>query len=285
MKVVVTGSRGLLGGAVTEHFSAAGDEVIALDRSQVDIGDRVAVREILERERPDWIVNAAAWTDVDGCETDQQRNIAANALGPGNLALEGRRVGAGLITISTDYVFDGTKDGFYTQRDDPSPLSEYGKAKLHGERLAQAANARTIVVRVGWLFGKGGRNFLSKIPELIASGANIKAIGDSFGTPTYAPDMALRLRELALLDIPGIYHMANGGEGTSYAGFAREAAGTDIPEIAASTLKRPAPRPTNSRLRCILQPALGLGQLRPWTEALAEFIRASTPSSTAAGTE
>lgn len=272
MKIVVTGSRGLLGGAVIDHFTAKGDDVAAFDRDQLDIGNRDLVRQALEREQPDWIINAAAWTDVDGCEIDPQRNIAANALGPGNLALEGRRVGAGLITVSTDYVFDGAKEGFYTQRDDPNPLSDYGKAKLHGERLAQAANARTIVVRVGWLFGKGGRNFLSKVPELIAAGSEINAINDSFGTPTYAPDMAARLRELALLDIPGIYHMANAGDGTSYAGFVRELAPElDVTEVSAAALNRLAARPQNSRLRCILQPALGLEPLPDWKEALVRF--------------
>jgi dTDP-4-dehydrorhamnose reductase len=273
MKVVVTGARGLLGGEVVRHFAAAGDDVVALDRASLDIGDRDAVRQLLERERPDYIINAAACTDVDGCETDTERNIAANALGPGNLALESRRVGAGLVTISTDYVFDGTKDGFYTQRDDPNPVSEYGKAKLHGERLAMVSNARTIVIRVGWLFGAGGRNFLSKVPELIASGTKLKAINDSFGTPTYAPHMARRLRELAMLDLPGIYHMANAGEGTSYAGFIRELApGVDVEDMSADSLNRPAPRPRNSRLRCLLQPAVKLEPLPDWKEALREFI-------------
>ncbi|MBV9240475.1 MAG: dTDP-4-dehydrorhamnose reductase [Acidobacteria bacterium] len=273
MKVVVTGSRGLLGNAVVEHFRSAGDEVVALDRDQLDIGNRDAVRTILNKERPDYVVNAAAWTDVDGCETDAARNIASNALGPGNLALESRHVGAGLITVSTDYVFDGTKDGFYTQRDTPNPLSEYGKAKLHGERLAQVSNARTIVVRVGWLFGRGGRNFLSKVPELIASGTPIRAINHSFGTPTYAPHMAHRLRELALLDLPGVYHMANAGEGTSYAGFVHECApGILIEEITADSLLRPARRPQNSRLRCLLQEQNGLSALPAWKDAVREFV-------------
>ena len=281
MKVVVTGARGLLGGAVTEHFTSAGDDVVALEHASLDIANRDAVRQLLERERPDYLINAAAWTDVDGCETDTQRNVAANALGPGNLALESRRVGAGLITVSTDYVFDGTKDGFYTQRDDPNPLSEYGRAKLHGERLAQVSNARTIVVRVGWLFGKGGRNFLSKIPELIASGTPIKAINDSFGTPTYAPHMAARLRELALHDLPGIYHMANAGEGTSYAGFFREAMGdrVEIAEVPAAALQRPAPRPANSRLRCLIQDAIGLDPLPDWKAAVQEFTAATSARS------
>ena len=280
MKIVVTGSRGLLGGAVAEHFANSGDSVIALDREQLDISNRDAVRQVLEKERPDYIINAAAWTDVDGCETDTARNIAVNALGPGNLALESRRIGAGLVTVSTDYVFEGTKEGFYTQRDDPGPLSEYGKAKLHGERLAQVSNARTLVGRVGWLFGVGGRNCLSKMPELSANGAAIKAISDSFGTPTYAPHMAARLRELVTLDLPGTYHMANGGDGTSYADFARQAGCTNVEEISAATLNRPAPRPLNSSLRCLLQPALGLEPLPDWREAVQEFIAALSKAQT-----
>ena len=272
MKVVVAGSRGLLGGAVASHFRDAGDDVIALDRDQLDISNRDAVRQLFEEDRPDYVINAAAWTDVDGCEADTQRNIAVNALGPGNLALESSRINAGLITVSTDYVFDGTKDGFYTQRDDPNPQGEYGKAKLHGERLAMVSNARTIVVRVGWLFGKGGRNFLSKIPDFVASGAELKVINDSYGTPTYAPHMARRLRELALLDLPGIYHMANSGPGTSYAGFVRALfPDLNIMETTADSLNRPAPRPRNSRLACLLQSALKLEPLPDWKEALEEF--------------
>ena len=272
MKVVVTGARGLLGGEVASHFGASGDDVVALDRDQLDIGNRDSVRQVLEREHPDYVINAAAWTDVDGCETDRNRNISANALGPGNLAIESRRIGAGLITVSTDYVFDGAKDGFYTQRDDPNPQGEYARAKLHGERLAQVSNARTIVVRVGWLFGKGGRNFLSKAPELIASGADLKVINDSYGTPTYAPHMATRLRELAILDLPGIYHMANSGPGTSYAGFVKTLyPDVQVAEISADSLERPAPRPRNSRLACLLQPALELKPLPDWKEALEEF--------------
>ncbi|MFL6373590.1 MAG: dTDP-4-dehydrorhamnose reductase [Pyrinomonadaceae bacterium] len=282
MKVLITGAGGLLGGAVAGYFTSAGDEVIALGREQLDIGNRDAVRRVLEQVRPDYIINAAAWTDVDACETDTDRNIAANALGPGNLALEGRGVGAGLITVSTDYVFDGSKDGFYTQRYDPNPLSEYGKAKLHGERLSMVSNARTIVVRVGWLFGKGGRNFLSKVPEMPTNSGAIKAINDSFGTPTYAPHMARRLRELAMRDLPGIYHVANAGEGTSYAGFVRELAPEiSIEEVSANSLKRPAPRPRNSRLACVLQHALKLEPLPDWKEALKEF-KASSAATDAA---
>src|SRR5439155_13863340 len=123
----------------------------------------------------------------------------ANAQRAENLAIGCRRIGANLVTISSDYVFDGTKSGFYTQRDDPRPLSEYGRAKLEGERLALSALARTIVVRAGWIYGRNGRNFLSKVVEKRLKGEAVMAISDCFGTPTYTADLAKRLRELAEL--------------------------------------------------------------------------------------
>ncbi|HEV7699977.1 MAG TPA: dTDP-4-dehydrorhamnose reductase [Pyrinomonadaceae bacterium] len=274
MKVLVTGANGMLGTATVEYLSSVGDDVIALTKGDLDIADTELVRNAVKSASPDTVINCAAWTDVDGCETDHEKNYGVHARGPENLAIACREIGASLITVSTDYVFDGTKGGFYTQRDDPNPTSKYGSAKLAGERLAQAALARTMVVRVGWLFGSGGKNFLSKLPELLRSGQRLKVIADSYGTPTYAPDMAKRLRELAILDLPGIYHMANSGKGTSYAGFAR-AIGEDsslIEEVAAATLLRPAPRPQNSRLRCLLAEAIKLEPLPDWEEALQHFV-------------
>lgn len=275
MRVLVTGAGGMLGRAVIKHFGEAGDELITLTREHLDISDGESVHAALIQHSPDYVINCAAFTDVDGCETNDEPNNSVNGLGPRNLALATREIDAGLITISTDYVFDGQKNGFYTQRDTPDPLSAYGRAKLHGERLAQVANARSIVVRVGWLFGDGGKNFLSKVPDLVAQATRLKAIGDSFGTPTYAPDMAGRLRQLAILDLPGIYQMANSGEGTSYAGFVREAGG-DVEEISADSLQRPAPRPKNSRLKCLMQEGLKLEPLPDWKEALKRFISART---------
>ena len=274
MKVLITGANGMVAQATAEHCRSMGDEVSALTREQLDIADRSSVFEVLDRERFDSVINCAAWTDVDGCETDREKNYAANAQGPENLAIGCRNTNANLVTISTDYVFDGAKEGFYTQRDDPNPESEYGRAKLAGERLAQAAHARTIVVRAGWIFGPGGTNFLSKVVEKLLNGERVKAISDAFGTPTYAPDLAKRLRELAVLDLPGIYHVANTGNGISYAGFARSVLPDPnlVEDISAAALTRPAARPQNSRLRCLLSEAIGLKPLRPWEEALQDFI-------------
>ena len=282
MRVLVTGAKGMVGRAVVAHCAARADEVFAHDRASLDITDAHAVAATVERERPDVIINCAAWTDVDGCETDRERAFAANARGPENLATSARNAGAQLVTISTDYVFDGAKDGFYTQRDDPFPASVYGAAKLAGERRAQSACARTAVVRTGWIFGAGGRNFLSRVVELGRAGAPLKAISDAWGTPTYAADLAGRLRQLAELDLPGVYHVVNAGRGATFAEFAREALmaagldGANIEGVLMDSLARPAPRPRNSRLRCLLSEALGLEPLPDWRLALKEFVRSSS---------
>lgn len=284
MKVIITGAAGLVGSALTVHCRARGDDVVAFDREGLDITDERAVRETFKSLRPDAAVNCAAWTDVDGCELDPQRAFLVNSQGVEALATAARLASASFVTVSTDYVFDGRREGhFYTQRDDPHPLSAYGAAKLEGERRAQSASARTSVVRTGWVFGAGGRNFLATVVERARRGEPLRAISDSYGTPTYAPDLAARLRELAGLDLPGIYHVVNAGEGASYEGFARaavEAAG--LPEapleaVLTDSLRRPAPRPRNSRLRCLISEAFGLRPLRDWREALAEFAAQAHP--------
>jgi dTDP-4-dehydrorhamnose reductase len=280
LKVLVTGAGGMLARAVVKHCAAQGDEIFAHDHRSLDITHTESVRTTFERERPDAVINCAAWTDVDGCELEPERAFSVNARGPEVLADACRRVGAQLLTISTDYVFDGAKNGFYTQRDDPQPESVYAVAKLEGERRAQADCARTIVVRSGWIFGSGGRNYLSRVIELARAGGHLKAIHDAYGTPTSAVDLAARLRALAALDLPGIYHIVNGGEGASYAEFtlaALAAAGIEakVESVAVASLQRTAPRPRNSRLRCLLSEALGLEPLPHWQESLKEFVAAS----------
>ena len=270
----------MVGRAVAARCKAMGEAVVAFDHQGLDIADEFRLNLAVERESPDALINCAAWTDVDGCEVDAERARTVNALGPELLAIACRRVGAQLITISTDYVFDGEKDGFYTQRDQPNPRSVYASAKLEGERRAQAAWANTSVVRSGYIFGAGGTNFLSTIIARARRGEGLKAIRDSFGTPTYAPHLARQLYGLAQIDIPGIYHVVNAGEGTSFEGFARYALGVaglsenSLETVSLSELKRPAPRPRNSRLRCVLSKAVGLEPLPSWQEAISEFVAA-----------
>lgn len=275
MRVLIAGAGGLVGSETTTHCREIGDEVFALTRENLDIANSNQVFEILEREKPDSVINCAAWTDVDGCEIDDAKNLAANAEGVKNLALACKKIGASLVTISTDYVFDGAKTNFYTQRDDPNPQSLYGKAKLLGEHYALTNLARAIVVRSGWIFGANGKNFLCKMPELLLAGKTVKAIRDSNGTPTYAPHLAIRLRELAALDLPGIYHVTNSGEGTTYEGFARSIPNVDqnlIESVSFADLKRPAPRPQNSKLRCLISDKCGLVPLPHWENALADYL-------------
>jgi dTDP-4-dehydrorhamnose reductase len=277
VRILVPGSQGMVARAVVSVCESLGDEVFPLDRSILDITDGVAVYDQLDRIRPDAVINTAAWTDVDGCELNIERAYAVNARGPANLAVGCRRVGASLVTVSTDYVFDGAHDGFYTQRDDPRPLSVYGQAKLEGERTAAGANARTSIVRTGWVFGEHGRNFLSVIGEKLKAGEAVRAIDDAFGTPTYAHDLAVRLRELAQLDLPGLYHVANAGDGVSYLGYVEELArqlNADPALVTGNPMSqviRPAPRPHNSRLRCLLSERLGLSPLPDWKASLRAF--------------
>ena len=289
MRILITGAAGLVGSALAEHCSGIGDAVISYDHNGLDITDSGAVDAAIVNDRPEAVINCAAWTDVDGCESDSEKARQANALGPENLAKAARKASANFITISTDYVFDGEKEGFYTQRDLPQPISVYGHSKLEGERRAQEAHARTIVVRSGYIFGPAGRNFLSTIISQAQRGEQLAAIADYWGTPTYGHDLAIRLRELASLDLPGVYHVVNSGEGASFETFTREALklaglnGDGIGVVSGLYLNRPAPRPRNSRLKCLLSEAIGLSPLPPWQDGLARFVettrvtRRSTP--------
>jgi len=281
MKVIIAGAGGLVGRATAGHFTTQGGNVMALDHAGLDISSEKNVNAVLDRERPDAVINCAAWTDVDACELDYQRAVRANALGPELLALGCRRVGALLITMSTDYVFDGEKNGFYTQRDQPNPLSKYAMSKLAGEQRAQQAWARTIVVRSGYIFGAGGTNFLSTFLARTQGGEPVKVVNDSFGTPTYAPHLAARLYELARMDLPGLYHVVNSGEGASFEDFARAAfaitgLNSELESINMAALKRAAPRPKNSRLKCLLSEALGLRPMPYWKDAVKAFVAGET---------
>jgi dTDP-4-dehydrorhamnose reductase len=265
--------------ATAKYCRSIGDETIAMTRQDLDIGDQLQVFDFFESQKFDAVINCAAYTDVDGSEANEDGCFAANVAGVENLAHASKRIGCGFVTISTDYVFDGTKTGFYTQRDTPNPQSVYAQAKFLGENLAHRAYARTIIVRSGWIYGHGGTNFLSVMPDLLANGKKIKAIYDSYGTPTFADDLAKRLREIVALDLPCIYHVTNSGAGTSYAGFAEKICEIkgfkkNLLEPAASeSLKRPAPRPASSKLACLFSGRFGLDPLPHWTEALAAFLK------------
>ena len=282
MRVLITGAGGLVGASLVRCCSAAGDDVAAHTHESLDISDDQSVERTVSELKPDAIINCAAWTDVDGCELDQERAFLVNAQGPENLARASRKVGATFVTISTDYVFDGAKPGFYTQRDEPNPQSVYGLSKLEGERRSRELNPEAVIVRTGFVFGHGGKNFLSTIVDRARRGERMRAISDARGTPTYAPDLALRLRELAVRGLPEVFHVVNSGNGASYVEFARlalRAAGADeqlIEPVTTSSLNRPAARPANSCLQCLVSESIGLAPMRDWEEAVRVFTGART---------
>lgn len=281
MKILITGANGMVARAAAEYCRGIGDEVVALTRQQCDIADEAAVTVAVETNRPDAIINCAAYTDVDGAESNPEAAHNANVTGVGNLAQAALKFDARFVTISTDYVFDGANHGFYTQRDTPNPQGIYGETKRLGE-IAALGYGRSIIVRSGWIYGIGGTNFLSVMHKLLAEGKRIKAIGDAYGTPTFSGDLARRLRELAELDLPAIYHVTNSGPGTSYQGFAEkvcEIGGFDkdlIEPVLNADLQRPAPRPVSSKLACLFSERFGLEPLPDWEDGLRRFLESPT---------
>jgi dTDP-4-dehydrorhamnose reductase len=278
MKVLITGANGMVARAAVEHCRSLGDEVVGVTRQELDIADRDVVFRSLDTIRPKLVLNCAAYTDVDGAETNVDVSYAANSTGPENLAAATKEFESIFVTISTDYVFDGENDGFYTEDDKPNPQGVYAKSKLEGEVRAAAANPESIIVRSGWIYGHHGTNFLSVMHKLLSGGKKITAISDSFGTPTYAGDLVVRLRELAELKTSGVFHATNSGPGTSYLEFAKtvaEIGGYDpdlVGAVSKDSLQRPAPRPTSSKLACVRSEALGLSPVRDWREALMDFL-------------
>lgn len=264
--------------AAVRHCLSIGDEVLALTRQDLDIADRDAVLTEVGRHRPDAILNCAAYTDVDGAESNPDAARAANTLGVKYLAEAAKQIGLRLVTISTDYVFDGANGGFYTEDDTPNPQGVYASTKYEGELAAMRANENALVIRSGWIYGEGGTNFLSVMHRLLAHGKKIKAIRDSYGTPTYAGDLVKRLRELAERGETGVFHVTNSGPGTSYLGFAEkicEIGGFErdlIESVSKDDLRRPAPRPVSSKLASIRLQKLGLPPLPDWESALTEFL-------------
>lgn len=274
MKILITGANGMVAQATAEYCRSIGDDVVTLTRAELDISNIQNVRSAAGEHRPDAIINCAAYTNVDGAESEPERAYAANVTGVENLAKTAKEFGAVFVTISTDYVFDGTNVGFYSEDDEPNPQGVYARTKRDGELTALNANERSIVVRSGWIYGKGGTNFLSVMADLLRDGKRIKAIRDSFGTPTFAGDLAKRLRELAQLDEPGIFHVTNSGPGTSYLGFAEavcEIGGFDatlIESVSKDELLRPAPRPASSKLASLRCEEFGLAPMPDWEDAL-----------------
>jgi dTDP-4-dehydrorhamnose reductase len=252
VKVLVTGAAGQLGTELVDVFSRAGHDVVGTTHQTLDICDAAAVMALVDAERPDWILHGAAWTAVDACEADPDRAEAVNGGGTRNIVAAAERLGARVLYVSTDYVFDGSKTGPYLESDLPNPQSVYGASKLSGERAMRPSD---LIVRISWVCGYHGNNMVKTILRIAAAQPSLAFVDDQIGHPTFADDAARGMLTLVEAGASGIFHLTNQGA-VSWCGFARavlEAAGDDpsrVAAIATADLQppRPAKRPANSVL-------------------------------------
>ena len=275
-RVAITGAGGQLGRQLVAAFAERGAEVLGLARPHFEI-TRPADLMALTDWAPDLVVNAAAWTDVDGCARDPDRAMRINGAGAGEVAAAAARAGAAIVQISTNEVFDGTLDGAYEDGDAPNPINPYGASKLAGERATAAANPRHLIVRTAWLFGPGGTNFVTKIlaaaDRALANSTPLPVVDDEWGNPTWTPDLAAAIASIAA--DPGwgrVIHLA-GAPASSRLGWATVA----LEAVAHRTTVVPTTRaafvrPSAVPGRAVLQPSVGMPPLT-WVDQTRAYAR------------
>ena len=273
MKLLVTGAAGMLGRDVMLAAGNAGHDVVGFGRAELDVTDAAALAKKFDLERPDVVINCAAWTDVDGAEESEQAAFAVNGTGAGNVAAAAAAVGASVVYVSSDYVFDGAKGAPYVESDQPAPLSAYGRTKLAGEEATVAANKRHFVVRSAWLFGIGGPNFVETMLRLAGSGNEVLVVRDQVGSPTYTWHLAYGIVRLIEGIEFGIHHMAAAGQCSWYE-FAREIfeqakVECKVLSITTEEFGRPAARPPFSALTSQREHAI---RLPSWQDGLAGYL-------------
>lgn len=275
-RLLVTGCHGQLGRALLDEAAARELPADGCDVDTVDITDSQAVRNLLTDLRPTVVINCAAMTDVDGCETQPDRADQVNGRAVGHLAAEVASVGSLLVQVSTDYVFSGVAERPWSEEDPPAPMSAYGRSKLLGEELARKAPEH-LIVRTAWLFGHGGRNFVEAILHQIEAGSReLRVVADQRGCPTYAPDLASAILDLVHTGARGTVHAVNEGA-TTWHGFASaiveltESPATVRP-VTTREFRRPARRPEFSVLdTTLLRSLIGRG-LPGWRDALERYL-------------
>ncbi len=280
MRTLVLGGGGMLGGAVLAAARARGWPALALSHAQADVGDEARLDHWMAAFGPEAVINCAAYTRVDDCETQPERALAVNGEGVGRVARAAERRGARLVQVSTDYVFDGdARQRPYAEDDATGPRSAYGRSKLLGEERA-LAYGRSLVVRTSWLFGAGGPNFVTAIVRQIDGGARqLRVVADQVGAPTYTRFLARALLDLAPLAATGIVHYRN-CEPVSWYSFAvaiaRWRPGADgvveVVPVTTAEMPRPAPRPAYSVLAVERCEALLGRPVESWERGLAEYL-------------
>jgi dTDP-4-dehydrorhamnose reductase len=276
MNILITGVNGQLGHELYDMLDGK-ETVTGIDIEDVDITDAQKVHEYINDFQPDVVIHPAAYTNVDACESNVDLAYKVNSVGAQNIASACLNTGTKMVYVSTDFVFDGQKEEPYIEFDTPNPLSIYGKSKLAGEMLASHILNRLFIVRTAWLYGLNGNNFVKSILRQTKEKDTLTVVNDQWGTPTYTKDLAEVICRLIYTDGYGIYHATNNGQCTWY-DFAKkilEYAGMEhvnVLPITTDELDRPAKRPKYSVLRnFMLELTIG-DTMRPWEDALKEYI-------------
>ncbi len=276
MRIVVTGAAGQLGRELLLHCSSEGDDVLGLDRREFDLTSPESIRRAVRVARPDVVVNCAAFTAVDACESAPEKAMEVNGTAVGHLADAVAAAGAHLVHLSTDYVFDGRKSGPYLEGDEPNPESVYGRTKLAGE---QAVGERGTIVRTSWVCGEHGPNIVKTVLGLAEQGREMTFVDDQRGNPSFTADLAPAVRRLAFEQPGGIFHLTNARDVNWYE-FVREileVADFDPAMVSPTSTAdleppRPAPRPANSVLENAAWAGRGWPPLRDHAEPLRELV-------------
>jgi dTDP-4-dehydrorhamnose reductase len=279
---LVAGANGMLGTALRRVLTARGERFMAPGEAELDICDPVAIRhriaEFVDSLEPGGhgvLINAAAYTNVESAEDEPQIAYLVNEHGPALLARAARGAGLTFVHVSTDFVFDGRKEGAYSETDAPNPLSVYGASKLAGETTVLAENPDSLIVRTAWVFGPAGVNFPVKILEAAQKNPVLKVVTDEVGSPTYTMDLATGILGLVAAEARGMYHLAGSGSCSRFELAQRilEIAGFDTPvePVTSSVFPAKATRPLNSVLDCSKAAALGV-TMPEWSDALARFL-------------
>ncbi|CAG5091993.1 DTDP-4-dehydrorhamnose reductase [Thermobacillus xylanilyticus] len=277
MKILVTGAGGQLGRELVLLQAPRNMEIVGFDRNGLDITDLEHCRRVIRTHKPDAVIHCAAYTKVDQAESEPDAAYLVNAYGARNAAVAVEEIGAKFIYISTDYVFDGKADKPYREYDRTDPQTVYGRSKLAGEQIVQSLCSRYFIVRTSWVYGKHGTNFVKTMMKLAGEQDRLTVVRDQIGSPTYALDLARFLLELVRTDYFGIWHASNSGFCSWYefakAIFEEKGLNVQIDSCTSSEFPRPASRPAYSVLDHGAIRMHGLIPLRPWREALRDFLR------------
>lgn len=276
MKIVVTGARGMLGQDLVPVLEDYGHRVLGYDRTVLDITNLDQVRAVLRRDGPDIVIQCAAYTNVDGAESNPEEAFLINGHGTQTVALACQELGVPLVYVSTDYVFDGTLERPYLEIDRPNPLSVYGQSKFAGETWVQQLLTQFYIVRTSWLYGRHGKNFVETMRRLGREKPELSVVADQHGSPTWTVPLSHAIAQLIETGRYGLYQITGQGQ-TTWHGFtekilALEGLQTPVHAITAADLNRPAPRPANSVMANLNLKLSGVSLLPHWEESLESYL-------------